>query len=301
MSDFISWNSQPLKQWAEVHAQGQFIELEGKLTHYIVKGEGEPIILLHGFFYDSNMWCENFDVLARDYRVYALDLWGCGFSTREPLDYGYELYANQLKLFMEHLGIDRANLIGQSMGAGTIIKFCTKHHDKVNKIILVDAAGLPNPSPLMVRFFNLPLIGEFFLGLNNNFMRRQGLIDFFIFDEKIVTDRYVEKVTNAHKIKGSIQTSLAIQRKQFFDKLSEEIEVLKNIPIVSMIVWGREDKAIPVSQGIKLNRILEGSRFEVIDNAGHVPNYECAAKFNEVTLKFLSDSDERVTERELVK
>ena len=101
MSEFIPWNSQPLDFWASKYAQGKFVDSDGRRTHYIEKGEGEPVILLHGFFYDSYLWAANIDALAQNFKVYALDLWGCGYSTREPLDYSYQLYADQVLMFMD--------------------------------------------------------------------------------------------------------------------------------------------------------------------------------------------------------
>jgi pimeloyl-ACP methyl ester carboxylesterase len=65
---------------------GKFIELGGHSTHYIERGAGEPIILIHGFFYDSYTWSNNLDALADRFKVYALDLWGFGYNTREPMD-----------------------------------------------------------------------------------------------------------------------------------------------------------------------------------------------------------------------
>ena len=74
MSEFIPWNSQPLDEWAEKHAAGESIELGGHSTHYVEKGEGDPVILVHGFFYDSYTWHNNIDALADRFKVYALDL-----------------------------------------------------------------------------------------------------------------------------------------------------------------------------------------------------------------------------------
>jgi pimeloyl-ACP methyl ester carboxylesterase len=111
MTDFISWDSQPIDIFAQKYAKGKFIDLNGRSTHYIEKGDGDVIILLHGFFYDSYMWEKNIDILAEQFKVYALDLWGFGFSTREPLDYGYPLYSEQVLLFMDNLGIQRASLV----------------------------------------------------------------------------------------------------------------------------------------------------------------------------------------------
>ena len=289
MSEFIRWNSQPLDVWAAKHAQGKFVDLNGQRTHYIEKGAGEPVLLLHGFFYDSYLWAANIDALARHFKVYALDLWGCGYSTREPLDYGYQLYADQVLQFMNRLGIQGASLAGQSMGAGTAILFCVQHRQRVDKLLLVDAAGLPNRLPIMGKFLNLPGIGEFFLGLNTDAIRRAGLRDSFIHNEELLTESYFENATRSHKINGSTQVGLTIQRRQFFDKLSDEIHRLAQMEVPVLLVWGREDKAVPLRCGQEMHRILRGSRLEILDNAGHVPNFERAEEFNKLALDFLRE------------
>jgi len=89
MTNFIPWGSQPLDAWTKKYARGQMIELDGLQTHYIEKGTGDPVILIHGFYFDTHMWDKNLDALAEHYQVYVPDLWGFGYSTREPLDYGY--------------------------------------------------------------------------------------------------------------------------------------------------------------------------------------------------------------------
>jgi pimeloyl-ACP methyl ester carboxylesterase len=289
MAEFIPWNSQPIQQWTAKHAKGTVIELDGHKTHYIEKGQGETLILIHGFVYDTNLWEKNIDVLAQQYHVYAIDLWGFGFSTKQILDFGYGLYAKQLKLFMDHLGLDQAHLAGQSMGGGTIIEFTVNNPERVNKLILVNCAGMPNPIPLMGRFFNLPKVGEFFLGLKTNFIRRNVLQDLFFYDNSLVTQQYAEKVLLHHKIEGATAAMLKVQRGDFFDKLLEQINKLGQMNKAILIVWGKQDKALPIERGEKMHQILTGSRFEVLDHAGHVSNDEQAAKFNQLALEFLQE------------
>ena len=289
MSGFIRWNSQPLDVWASEYAQGKFVDLGGRTTHYLDKGEGKPVILLHGLFYDSYLWATNIDVLAEKFKVYALDLWGFGYSTREPLDYGYQLYADQVLLFMDSLGIQRASLVGQSMGGGTAILFCVQHRQRVNKLLLVDPAGIPNPLPLTGKFFNLPRIGEFLLGLSTNAVRRKNLGDSWLHNKNLITESYFENVTRFHKIKGTTEALLTILRKQFFDKLSDETHRLAQMDVPILLVWGREDKAVPLRCRQEMHRILKGSRLEIIDDAGHVPNYERAEVFNQLAVDFLRE------------
>jgi pimeloyl-ACP methyl ester carboxylesterase len=292
MSEFIPWSSQPIEDWSARHAPGSTIELGGHRTHYIEKGAGEPVILLHGFFYDSaSMWSANIDALASRYKVYALDLWGCGYSTREPLDYGYPLFAEQLLQFMDRLGIARASLIGQSMGAGTAIRFCVEHRERVERLLLVSAAGLPNPLPPIARFFNLPRIGEFFARLKTDAIRTAGLKGVFIHDPTRVTPSYVEEVTRAQKIAGSVEVGLTMQRGNVFDKLGDEIHRLGELDVPTLLVWGRHDKAIPLRLGEEMHRILRGSRLAVLDGAGHVANFEQAERFNMLALEFLAERE----------
>jgi pimeloyl-ACP methyl ester carboxylesterase len=289
MPEFIRWNSQPLDVWASKHAQGKFIDLDGCTTHYIEKGEGEPLILLHGFFYDSYIWAENIDVLAEKFKVYALDLWGFGYSTRKPLDYGYQLYTDQVLKFMDSLGIQSASLVGQSMGGGTAILFCVQHRQRVNKLLLVDPAALPHTLPLIGKVFNLPRVGEFFMGLSTNVVRNKNLGDLWIYNKKLITKDYFDKVTRFQKIQGTTEVLAAILRKEFFHTLSDEVHQLSQEDVPILIVWGREDKANPLRLGQDMHRILKSSQLEVIDNAGHVPNYEFSDVFNRLALDFLHE------------
>ena len=119
MSEFIPWDSQPLDVWSSKYAPGKFVDLDGRRTHYIEKGEGKPVLLLHGFFYDSYLWGANIDALAENFKVYALDLWGFGYSTREPLDYDYQLYVDQ-KQFFDKLN-DEINCLAQSVPSNRVL------------------------------------------------------------------------------------------------------------------------------------------------------------------------------------
>jgi pimeloyl-ACP methyl ester carboxylesterase len=287
MSEFVPWNSQPLEVWASKYAPGKFIELNGLSTHYIEKGSGKPVILLHGFFFDSYMWDKSIDALTERYKVYAMDLWGFGYSTREPLDYGYPLYTQQLLKFMDALDIQSASLIGQSMGGGTIINFTISNRDRVDEIILVDAAGMPNKLPIMGRISNLPLLGEFMYGLNNNLVRKMTLGNTFLHNKEIITDEYFENAMRFNKIKGTSEVMLHVTRKQFFDTLIEEIKTLGSMDVPTLIVWGREEKAIPLAIGEQLHKLLKGSQFEILDQAGHCAQIDQPERFNQLALDFL--------------
>jgi 2-hydroxymuconate-semialdehyde hydrolase len=288
MTDFIPWDSQPLDVWAEKHAEGKSIDLEGRRTHFIDTGSGSPIILIHGFFFDSFTWHNNIDALSANFRVLAPDLWGFGYSTREPLEYGYPLFAEQLLMFMDALHVEKASIIGHSMGGGTAIYFSVHHPDRVNKLLLVDAAGMPNPLPLLGRLTNLPLVGELMYAMKGDFMRRMALKTNWIHDDSFITDSYFENATRCHKVKGSTAVMLTILRKQFFHTLPDEVRALGELNIPTLIVWGRYDTAIPLARGREMHALLKESQLEVFDNVGHCPHDEMFARFNQIAVEFLS-------------
>lgn len=288
MSDFIPWSSQPIDEWAAQHAPGKFIELDGIRTHYVKRGSGAPVILIHGFFFDSYMWSANLDELAKSFEVYVIDLWGFGYSSREPLEYGFPLYSRQLKLFMQEMAIPKASLIGQSMGGGTIIEFTVSNRTRVDRIVLADASGLPNPLPIIGKISNLPGVGEAMYGLPGNFIRRLTLGNTFIHDKATISDEFFESATRFHKIERSSDVMLEITRRDFFDKLGPRIKQLGEMDVPTLIVWGRQEKAIPLPIGKKLHEELAGSRMEIIDDAGHCPMIDQPNKFNELVVDFLS-------------
>jgi pimeloyl-ACP methyl ester carboxylesterase len=288
MNNFIPWNSQPLEEWSSKYARGKFIELDCLSMHYLEKGSGDPVILIHGFFFDTNMWNKNIDVLAKNNKVYAIDLWGFGYSTRKPLDYGYSLYAGQLQKFMDAMNIDKASLIGQSMGGGTIIKFAVSNRHRVDKIVLVNAAGMPNPLPIMGRISNLPKLGELMYKLNNNFVRKYSLGSAFMHNKKLITEEFFEQLTRFHKIERSSEVMLQVTRKEFFDTLTDEIKELGSMNLPVLIVWGRKEKSIRLQTGKELAGMLKGSRLEILNEAGHCSNIDQYEQFNKLVSEFLA-------------
>jgi pimeloyl-ACP methyl ester carboxylesterase len=113
------------------------------------------------------------------------------------------------------------------------------------------------------------------------------LADFFIHQKDLITPAYFENVTRPQKIRGTTQSFLTVLSRQFFHTLDDHLPRLARLDIPVLIAWGREDNAIPFQKGEEMHRILSGSHFEILENAGHVPNFECARAFNEIVIDFL--------------
>ena len=134
------------KEAAQKYAAGKFVTVDGKKIHYIEKGEGKPVILIHGFLYSTVMWNKSIDAFASKFKTYAVDLWGWGYSERlNATDYSFPFYAQQILQFMDALNIRKASLVGQSMGGGIAVYLAAHHPERVDKLILVDPAAIPYP------------------------------------------------------------------------------------------------------------------------------------------------------------
>ena len=282
----MKWNNIELEKWNE-KAPGKFIE-KPFLTHYIEKGKGDPIILLHGYFFDHHLWDYNIDELAKYYKVYALDLWGFGYSSRDEHDHSYNLYCQQTLSFMTTLNIDSAHFIGQSMGGGTIIKLALDHPKKIKSMTLIDPSGMPNPQPLIAKIFSLKGVGEFFLNRPGMSIRRKNMMKFWVHNKSIATKSFMETMLAHHQVKGTTYSLLNILRNNFWPTLLAEIKQLSDTKIPCHIIWGRDEKGIPLETGQTMANIIKKASFHIIEEAGHAPNLDQAEIVNSIILHNLN-------------
>lgn len=274
-------------------APGEFVDLPIGRCHFIERGEGDPVLLIHGFLYHTIMWEPVAGTLSESFRTFTIDLMGWGYSERrEDRDYDYRLYARQVLEFMDAKGLAKASIVGQSMGGGTAIRFACEHPDRVSKLVLVDPASLPNPVPLIGRIFALPLMGETLSVIGGDALRGANIKDLWFYRKELVTRDYVKAVTGPLRIKGSTWTLLNILRTLDFGSQTEQVNQLAELDIPTLIVWGREDKAVPLSCGQQMHRTWPKSELMVLDNAGHTPHEEYPELFLERVVPFLTGTGE---------
>ncbi|KAA3663663.1 MAG: alpha/beta hydrolase [Chloroflexi bacterium] len=125
-------------------------------------------------------------------------------------------------------------------------------------------------------------------GINSNFIRKFALGNNFIHNKVIITQTFFEETTRFHKIKGTSDVMLSVTRNQFFDTLLNEIKTLGLMDVPTLIIWGEDEKSIPLPIGQKLHRLLKGSRLEILEQAGHCSNIDQFEHFNRLTLDFLA-------------
>jgi pimeloyl-ACP methyl ester carboxylesterase len=271
-------------------APGKFVLVDGKKIHYLEKGEGEPVILIHGFLYHTVMWKKNIDDLAKKFKVYAVDLWGWGYSERlKENEYSFDRYGKQIVGFMDALNIKKATLVGQSMGGGISVYVAAHYPERVDRLILVDPAVIPYPMTTIGKIYQLPFIGEFMNAIPGNALMENNIKTIWFYDKNKATEEYCKEVLQPLSIKGSYAGLMFIIRNVLKEPYVEkEANLLAKMAIPTLIIHGREDNAVPLDRSTKLNDLWKGSNLVIFDKAGHSPHEEYPEKFNQLALEFLS-------------
>ena len=139
----------PARLWADVPGlKKPYFDSDGVKIHYVVQGkeDGEPVLLIHGFTVNIELqWGPVLKALAKDYRVIAMDCRGHGGSEKphDPKKYGPEMVQDAVRL-LDHLKVDKAHVVGYSMGAGLTLQIAARHPERVRTATL-GGAGLPQP------------------------------------------------------------------------------------------------------------------------------------------------------------
>lgn len=250
----------------------------GQNIHYIEAGQGPAVILLHGLGGSKEAWLPNFAALASRYHVYALDQLGFGHSDKPLIDYKIATWCDFLQGFMQSRNIRKATVVGNSLGGWIATEFAVQHPGMVDKLVLVDAAGLAGKIQGFPADISIDLNPSSIAGWRT-------LLESIFYDKKIVTDDDVMQLfTNRMRNDDgyTIERTLAgFAQPQFED------DNLKSIHAPTLVVWGRNDELISVDRAEQFGRGIAGAKVVVFDHCGHVPPIEKSAEFNRVLLEFL--------------
>src|SRR6266478_3837669 len=259
---------------------GSFITVFGAKVHYVDAGTGSPVILLHGLADDIGVWESVMPALAAKHRVIALDQIGFGRSDKPLLDYRVATFVDFLDRFLDELKIDHASLVGNSLGGWIAADFALAHPERIDRLVLCDAAGYA----ALGKNMNARTLSALRLASRDD-IRYLGPLTFH-------DKRFYEDVDLAFKQHVSAGDNYTVN--QLLDSMIRGEDVLDNrlaaIKQPTLILWGREDKLIPLNFAERFHKEITGSRLEVIDNCGHMPHVECPKEFVTAVLEFLRDT-----------
>ena len=252
----------------------------GAKIRYLEAGDAAKptVILLHGLGAQAESWQLNIAPLARQFHVVAPDQIGFGKSDKPFLKYRVGTYADFLDKFMSELKIEKAHLVGNSMGGWVAGLMAIKYPNRVVKIVLADAAGLAPKEIDLNQIYqlnnstrdeiraNLKLIFA-----NPALQNNEALVDQF-FAQRVTTN-------DGYTINALIDS---IKRREDF--LENRLGEIKK---PTLIIWGKQDGLLPLADGEKFNKGIAGSELVVFDNCGHAPQFEKPLDFNKKIEEFL--------------
>jgi triacylglycerol lipase len=251
----------------------------GTKIRYQEAGSGPVVVLLHGLGADGSSWASNIAPLSAKYRVIVPDQIGFGKSDKPFINYRVGTLVDFLNGLLKELKVERASLVGNSLGGFTAAAFALAYPEKVDKLVLVDAAGYAVPKDTDPRTFNI---------LNPS--TREGVrqvMSVVFYDKKMFANDAVVDTLFAKKM----QTGDGYTIQKFIESILRGEDVLDGkldkIKQPTLLVWGREDALTPLSMGERFKQDIKGSQLLVFDKCGHVPQMEKAAEFNTALLKFL--------------
>jgi pimeloyl-ACP methyl ester carboxylesterase len=254
----------------------------GAKIHYVEAGSGPVVVLLHGLGGNTTNWAFNIAPLAHKYRVVVPDQIGFGQSDKPLINYRIATYVDFLDAFLKELKIERASLVGNSMGGWVAASFALAHPEKVERLVLVDAAGFA-----FAQGFDTSQL------IKLNPSTREGMRELVshLFYNKLIfmSDGFINaslaariNAGDGHTIRSL--TESIIRREDILDKR------LSAIKQPTLIIWGREDGLLPLADGQRFQKEIAGAQLLVFDQCGHVPQVEKASEFNAAVLKFLAST-----------
>jgi len=259
---------------------GNSVSVFGAKLHYVDTGSGSVVVLLHGLADDVGVWESAIAPLAAKYRVVALDQIGFGRSDKPLLNYRASTFVDFLDGFLSELKIDRASLVGNSLGGWVAADFALTHPERINRLVLCNAAGYAAVSKTMD-----PRALSALRLVSREDIRYLGPLTFH-------DKRFYEDVDLAFKQHVSAGDNHTVN--QLLDSMIRGEDVLDNrlaaIKQPTLILWGREDRLIPLNFAERFHKEITGSRLRVIDSCGHMPQVECPKEFVTAVLDFLSDT-----------
>ena len=270
----------------------RFVDVDGVRVHYQEAGERNtslpPLILIHGFASSTLVWSKVFLPLAEaGFRVIALDMLGFGYSGK-PRKAEYTI-GGQAKLvisLLERLGIKRATLVGSSYGGAVAATCALDYPQRVDRLVLIGTVN--NNRPLnykLMRVFGSPLFGDvvspLLIGSRRLLRRRMKRVydrHAWVLDERRVDARHLPL-----RAAGTQRAIIRTVRNWDAERISRDAHLIRK---PALLLWGENDREIPLADGERLHEEIPGSRLIVFLNCGHLPHEEYPEAFTKVVADF---------------
>jgi pimeloyl-ACP methyl ester carboxylesterase len=258
--------------------------------------QGRPVLLLHGGGLDAaGLSLRNtIPALAEQHRVFAPDWPGFGQSDPMPITWRVEECVDFVGRLLNALDLKRASLVGVSMGGAFALGFTLRAPERVERLVLVDSAGLGNeiPGGLLSYFrVQLPLVDELSWALlaGNRTLARRILGAAFANQKQVLSEEVLDEILRLARRAGAGAAFRQLQRSEYQWRglRTNYLYRLSEVRVPTLLVHGIADKVVPVGWAERAHKLMQNSRIEVIPECGHLPPVEQPALFNRIVRRFL--------------
>lgn len=265
---------------------GERVDVGGIGTNYIVAGEGEPLILIHGSGPGVTAYANWRGVIpdfAQHFRCYAPDTLGFGYTDFPAHIQGFDMdvWIAHLTGFMDALGIERAHFIGNSYGGALALALAARHPERVNRLVLMGAAG--------VRFDVTDGLRKVW-GYQPSVEAMRDLMTTFAFDAGLVKDEIVRSRFEASVRPGAQEAFSSLfpePRQRWLDALATDEDKLAALELEVLLVHGREDVIVPHSVSERFHELIPNSELHLFGKCGHWTQIEKRERFVALVTPFL--------------
>jgi pimeloyl-ACP methyl ester carboxylesterase len=258
----------------------QFITLAPGLTVH-VRDEGRRygpvLVLIHGSNASLHTWEPWVQRLGGQYRIVSLDLPGHGLTGTHPSgDYDYPIFVDVVDKVLVKLGIDRATVGGNSMGGGVTWMYALAHPEKVEAMILIDAAGAPRwqarKAPIGFRIARMPVLRDIAKIITPRSMVESSFLT-SVSVKSVATPAAIDRYWELLRYPGN--RAATIKRFSYtHNNHPATKEKLAALKIPTLILWGEEDNLIPVKSAEWFAEAIPGSKLIIYPKVGHIPMEE---------------------------
>jgi pimeloyl-ACP methyl ester carboxylesterase len=272
------------------------VTLHGRDVTYAEAGSGPVLLLIHGIAGTFENWEAVFELLAREHTVVAPDLPGHGESAPAAGDYSLGAMAAGLRDLLLALGHERATLVGHSLGGGIAMQFAYQFPEMTERLVLVSSGGLGPEVSLVLRAAALPGADLFITAT-----AEPGRIAGSLLARGLASVGLRPHVDVAEVARGYASLSDPGRRAAFLATLravvgtegqrvaaADRLYLAEGMP--ALIIWGERDRMIPAHHGERAHQAIAGSRLEIFEGVGHLPQLEAPGRFVAVLERFLAET-----------
>ena len=261
------------------------IDVGGIATNYHDVGEGDPVLLIHGSGPGVSAWANWRGVLptlSQQHRVIAPDVLGFGYTERpEGVTYDMATWTQHLVGLLDALGLERVAVVGNSFGGALALNIATHHPERVDKLVLMGAAGVP---------FEITEGLDNVWGFEPSLANMIELMDVFAYDKSLLTEDLAQLRLDAATRPGVHEAFSAMfpaPRQRWVEALAVPDADIRALTQPALILHGRDDEVIPLSTSMRLHELIDDSQLHVFGRCGHWVQIEHAEGFARLVGDFL--------------